>query len=555
MLEKFPTSAGYRAGILFIYVCFVAIYWVTPLYGDDLCFIKDYAAHTGSNELTIRGICDFFVYNWHTENGRIPNLLFVTPFVMAFGRHAGAFILAIFATGMVAETALLSARIVGRPRVAGSHLAFVWAVSTATLSWYNNCFLASHALNYVLPTWMMLWLVRLVILTSEHKISGWRLALTAFFALLCGWMHEGCSAMLLGGLGLWIISRKFRMPASTWIVVAMVAVGFALTMSSPMIWMRVSLENHAVADVAVATPPMATIPLTANPAPVYTRIWNLLWRVMPLLIILGVTAGVSLCFTRGREALTELWQRQYMRIAAFSVVTGIAMWTVLARHNAGVTWFPQAMGLVLFSALAFKFVDGRIPAKALKWATGLTFAAIGAVFVSATAWTSSKNKEFQEIMAEAQASPNGTVFRDLLPRPHAPTLRLLPEEAWRSNMHLFAINSHENKVINVVPAALRDFSAAKGRRINGNAHLMEYKGALIAPYSPLEYDRIDLPCEVPTDYYDYVLAVDGEEGGFPRLTTRYVFTAADGTRWLYLEPVFGLDSSRITGADISATNS
>lgn len=555
MLEKFPTSAGYRAGILFIYVCFVAIYWVTPLYGDDLCFIKDYAAHTGSNELTIRGICDFFVYNWHTENGRIPNLLFVTPFVMAFGRHAGAFILAIFATGMVAETALLSARIVGRPRVAGSHLAFVWAVSTATLSWYNNCFLASHALNYVLPTWMMLWLVRLVILTSEHKISGWQLALTAFFALLCGWMHEGCSAMLLGGLGLWIISRKFRMPASTWIVVAMVAVGFALTMSSPMIWMRVSLENHAVADVAVATPPMPTIPLTANPAPVYTRIWNLLWRVMPLLIILGVTAGVSLCFTRGREALTELWQRQYMRIAAFSVVTGIAMWTVLARHNAGVTWFPQAMGLVLFSALAFKFVDGRIPAKALKWATGLTFAAIGAVFVSATAWTSSKNKEFQEIMAEAQASPNGTVFRDLLPRPHAPTLRLLPEEAWRSNMHLFAINSHENKVINVVPAALRDFSAAKGRRINGNAHLMEYKGALIAPYSPLEYDRIDLPCEVPTDYYDYVLAVDGEEGGFPRLTTRYVFTAADGTRWLYLEPVFGLDSSRITGADISATNS
>lgn len=555
MLEKFPTSAGYRAGILFIYVCFVAIYWVTPLYGDDLCFIKDYAAHTGSNELTIRGICDFFVYNWHTENGRIPNLLFVTPFVMAFGRHAGAFILAIFATGMVAETALLSARIVGRPRVAGSHLAFVWAVSTATLSWYNNCFLASHALNYVLPTWMMLWLVRLVILTSEHKISGWRLALTAFFALLCGWMHEGCSAMLLGGLGLWIISRKFRMPASTWIVVAMVAVGFALTMSSPMIWMRVSLENHAVADVAVATPPMPTIPLTANPAPVYTRIWNLLWRVMPLLIILGVTAGVSLCFTRGREALTELWQRQYMRIAAFSVVTGIAMWTVLARHNAGVTWFPQAMGLVVFSALAFKFVDGRIPAKALKWATGLTFAAIGAVFVSATAWTSSKNKEFQEIMAEAQASPNGTVFRDLLPRPHAPTLRLLPEEAWRSNMHLFAINSHENKVINVVPAALRDFSAAKGRRINGNAHLMEYKGALIAPYSPLEYDRIDLPCEVPTDYYDYVLAVDGEEGGFPRLTTRYVFTAADGTRWLYLEPVFGLDSSRITGADISATNS
>lgn len=555
MLEKFPTSAGYRAGILFIYVCFVAIYWVTPLYGDDLCFIKDYAAHTGSNELTIRGICDFFVYNWHTENGRIPNLLFVTPFVMAFGRHAGAFILAIFATGMVAETALLSARIVGRPRVAGSHLAFVWAVSTATLSWYNNCFLASHALNYVLPTWMMLWLVRLVILTSEHKISGWRLALTAFFALLCGWMHEGCSAMLLGGLGLWIISRKFRMPASTWIVVAMVAVGFALTMSSPMIWMRVSLENHAVADVAVATPPMPTIPLTANPAPVYTRIWNILWRVMPLLIILGVTAGVSLCFTRGREALTELWQRQYMRIAAFSVVTGIAMWTVLARHNAGVTWFPQAMGLVLFSALAFKFVDGRIPAKALKWATGLTFAAIGAVFVSATAWTSSKNKEFQEIMAEAQASPNGTVFRDLLPRPHAPTLRLLPEEAWRSNMHLFAINSHENKVINVVPAALRDFSAAKGRRINGNAHLMEYKGALIAPYSPLEYDRIDLPCEVPTDYYDYVLAVDGEEGGFPRLTTRYVFTAADGTRWLYLEPVFGLDSSRITGADISATNS
>lgn len=555
MLEKFPTSAGYRAGILFIYVCFVAIYWVTPLYGDDLCFIKDYAAHTGSNELTIRGICDFFVYNWHTENGRIPNLLFVTPFVMAFGRHAGAFILAIFATGMVAETALLSARIVGRPRVAGSHLAFVWAVSTATLSWYNNCFLASHALNYVLPTWIMLWLVRLVILTSEHKISGWRLALTAFFALLCGWMHEGCSAMLLGGLGLWIISRKFRMPASTWIVVAMVAVGFALTMSSPMIWMRVSLENHAVADVAVATPPMPTIPLTANPAPVYTRIWNLLWRVMPLLIILGVTAGVSLCFTRGREALTELWQRQYMRIAAFSVVTGIAMWTVLARHNAGVTWFPQAMGLVLFSALAFKFVDGRIPAKALKWATGLTFAAIGAVFVSATAWTSSKNKEFQEIMAEAQASPNGTVFRDLLPRPHAPTLRLLPEEAWRSNMHLFAINSHENKVINVVPAALRDFSAAKGRRINGNAHLMEYKGALIAPYSPLEYDRIDLPCEVPTDYYDYVLAVDGEEGGFPRLTTRYVFTAADGTRWLYLEPVFGLDSSRITGADISATNS
>lgn len=157
-------------------------------------------------------------------------------------------------------------------------------------------------------------------------------------------------------------------------------------------------------------------------------------------------------------------------------------------------------------------------------------------------------------MAEAQASPNGTVFRDLLPRPHTPTLRLLPEEAWRSNMHLFAINSHENKVINVVPAALRDFSAAKARRIRGNADLLVYKGLLIAPYVRLKYDRIELPCEVPTDYFDYVLAFDGEEGGFPRLTTRYVFTAADGTRWLYLEPVFGFDPSRISAADISATN-
>lgn len=554
MLDKFPTSAGYRAGILLIYACFVAIYWVTPLYGDDLCFIKDYAAHIGSNDLTFRGICDFFVYNWHTENGRIPNLLFVTPFVMALGRHAGAFVLAIFATGMVAETALLSARIAGRPRVAGVHLAFVWAVSTAMLSWYNNCFLASHTLNYVLPTWMMLWLVRLVVLTSECKIAGWRLSLTAVFALLCGWMHEGCSAMLLGGFGLWIISRKFRVPAATWIVVAMVVVGFALTMSSPMIWMRVSLENRAVADAVVATPPTPTIPLTANPVPVYTRIWNLLWRVMPLLIILGITSSVSLCFTRGREALKNLWQSQYMRIATFSVITGIAMWTLLARHNAGVTWYPQAMGLVLFSAIAFKLAGGGIQAKALKWTTILTFAAIGMVFVNAAVWISSKNKEFQEIMAEAQASPTGTVFRDLLPRPHTPTLRLLPEEAWRSNMHLFAINSHENKVINVVPAALRDFSAAKGRRINGNAHLVEYKGALIAPYSELKYDRIALPCEVPTDYHDYVLAFDGEESGYPRLTTRYVFTAGDGTRWLYLEPVFGFDSSRVTAADISATN-
>lgn len=397
MLEKFPTSAGYRAGVLLIYVCFVAIYWVTPLYGDDLCFIKDYAAHTGSNGLTIRGVCDFFVYNWHTENGRIPNLLFVTPFVMAFGRHAGALILAIFATGMVAETALLSARIAGRPRVAGVHLAFVWAVSTATLSWYNNCFLASHTLNYVLPTWMMLWLVRLIVLTSECKITGWRFALTAVFALLCGWMHEGCSAMLLGGLGLWIISRKFRVPASTWIVVAMVVVGFALTMSSPMIWMRVSLESRALADAAVATPPTPTIPFTTNPVPVYTRIWNLLWRVMPLLIILGVTAGVSLCFTRGREALTELWKRQYTRISAFAVITGIAMWTLLARHNAGVTWYPQAMGLVLFSALAFKLADGRIPTKALKWATALTFVAIGAVFVNARHGLRVRTRSFRKL--------------------------------------------------------------------------------------------------------------------------------------------------------------
>lgn len=554
MLEKFPTSAGYRAGILIIYVCFVAIYWVTPLYGDDLCFIKDYAAHTGSDRLTFRGVCDFFVYNWHTENGRIPNLLFVTPFVMAFGRHAGALILAIFATGMTAETALLSARIAGRKRVSAAHLAFVWAVSTATLSWFNNCFLASHTLNYILPTWMMLWFVRLVILTSERRLRGWRLALTAAFAILCGWMHEGCSAMLLGGLGLWIVSRKFRVPAATWLVVAMFLVGFALTMSSPMIWMRVSLENRALAEAAVATPPAATMPLTSNPVPVYERIWRLIWRVMPLIVILAAFVAASLCFRGGREAMKALWQKPYMRIAAFSMLTGLAMWTVLARHNAGVTWYPQAMGLVIFSSLAFRLAGGRIPAKALHWATALTFVAVGAVFANATVWISGKNKEFQEIMAEAQASPTGTVFRDLLPEPPTPTLRLLPEEAWRSNMHLFAINSHETKVINAVPAALRGFSPARARHIRGNAGLMEYEGLLIAPYSRLRYDRIELPCEVPTDNFDYVLAFDGVEGGYPHLTSRYVFTATDGTRWLYLEPVFGFDPSRVTAADISATN-
>lgn len=554
MLEKFPTSAGYRAGILLIYGCFVAIYWVTPLYGDDLCFIKDYAAHTGSSQLTFRGVCDFFVYNWHTENDRLPNLLFVTPFVMAFGRLAGAFILAIFATGMVAETALLSARIAGRPRVSAAHLAFVWAVSTATISWFNNCFLASHTLNYILPTWMMLWFVRLVILTSERRLVGWRLALTAVFAILCGWMHEGCSAMLLGGLGLWIISRKFRVPAATWLVVATFFIGFVLTMSSPMIWMRVSLENRALVEASAATPPVATIPLTSNPVPAHLRIWRLLWRVMPLLIFLAASTGVALCFRRGRDAVKVLWQNPYTRIAAFSVLTGVAMWTVLARHNPGVTWYPQALGLVLFSSLAFRLAGGRIPAKVLKPATVLTFVAIGTVFVNATVWMSKKNIEFQEIMAEAQASPTGTVFRDLLPKPHTPTLRLLPEEAWRSNMHLFAINSHETKVINAVPAALRDFSPAKARHLPGNASLMTYKGMIVAPYSKLKYDRIELPCEVPTDYFDYILAFDGDEGGFPQLTTRYVFTATDGTRWLYLEPVFGFDPSRVIAADISPTN-
>lgn len=426
MLEKFPTSAGYRAGILLIYVCFVAIYWVTPLYGDDLCFIKDYAAHTGSSQLTFPGVCDFFVYNWHTENGRLPNLLFVTPFVMAFGRLAGAFILAIFATGMVAETALLSARVAGRPRVSAAHLAFVWAVSTATISWFNNCFLASHTLNYILPTWMMLWFVRLVILTSERRLVGWRLVLTAVFAILCGWMHEGCSAMLLGGLGLWIISQKFRVPAATWLVVAMLFVGFALTMSSPMIWMRVSLENRALLEASAATPPVATIPLTSNPVPAHLRIGRLLWRVMPLLIFLVASTGVALCFRRGREAVKSLWQKPYTRIATFSVLTGVAMWTVLARHNPGVTWYPQALGLVLFSSLAFRLAGGRIPAKVLKPAVVLAFVAIGTVFVNATMWMSKKNIEFQEIMAEAQASPNGTVFRDLLPWPHTPLFGCSP---------------------------------------------------------------------------------------------------------------------------------
>ena len=269
---------------------------------------------------------------------------------------------------------------------------------------------------------------------------------------------------------------------------------------------------------------------------------------MPLLIFLAASTGVALCFRRGRDAVKVLWQNPYTRIAAFSVLTGVAMWTVLARHNPGVTWYPQALGLVLFSSLAFRLAGGRIPA------TVLTFVAIGTVFVNATVWMSKKNIEFQEIMAEAQASPTGTVFRDLLPKPHTPTLRLLPEEAWRSNMHLFAINSHEIKVINAVPAALRDFSPAKARHLPGNASLMTYKGMIVAPYSKLKYDRIELPCEVPTDYFDYILAFDGDEGGFPQLTTRYVFTATDGTRWLYLEPVFGFDPSRVIAADISPTN-
>lgn len=546
-------TGGYIVAIVLIFVCYAAMYYFTPVYGDDLCFFKDYIQQTGLDHLTPGGISRFFVFLWHTENGRLPNLLLMGIYAMALNKLSAAILMGALATGMTHLLTRAALRITEIGIADVFHIAVVWILSTLGLSWWSNMFTGALATNYILPTLMDVWLILLIVDSFCRRYSHLQCVLLMVYAVLCGWMHEGASAVVLGGIGVWILAKRFRMPAIVWGILVAFGVGFALTLSSPMIWVRFALEHQQLGASDVATSPLSAsvaapvLELTANPTPLVWRVVQLVAEMIPLPAALVILLVLLCLWRKGRRVLSALAKSDLAIICSAAMLVGLCMWTVLARHNAGVTWFPQCFALILLSSIIFRLVAGWRRCRnfvAILLLTGTT-----AGFGRAVAATADINKEYDAIVAKAQSSPSGTVFYDFPERPYFSALRLPPSQIWRCDMHIFAINYYRNKVINVVPAALRGFSAEKARPLDGNAGVLEFEGLLVAPDENLVYERFDMPCEVPSDYADYVFAAKGVKSGYPILVKRYKFVAADSGRWLYLEPTSAVDARLLGTAD------
>ncbi len=464
MAQKFENYSGLPAHAVLAAVAvsfFLLALW-TPLMQDDLVFMAQSADLSRVGEPGGAAAFSWDAWLGHVRlmyvenNGRLANIL----------APLGAWLLPQWLRALL--IGLCSAWIFA---VAGRMafgrwdnwrgLAAMWAVSLAAWPWRDRLMFWDYALNYLSASALLL---PFLYLFCKRRPTGRFVALGALCGFFGAWMHDGSALCMAASVGTLAILRRLRLSRGEWAMAAALVLGTAAALASPGEWQRASGE--------------------VGSSSLLRNLWVSL-RIEPLVSVLaGSAAALPLLPTEQRKKLLGAWR-------AGGLLPGCAL----------MAFYSFAMSLLLDPSGRYGWQAGVFAAVALfglwrgvflKASRGvMNFAALSmacaaaAVMASAISFQHRLWVENGEILAEAEVSETGTVFRDVLSRADEPllALRLPASEVWRNSFQMACANasrSPRGKMVAVVPEALRGFDVDSLRLLGGNAGVGEYRGYIIS---------------------------------------------------------------------------
>lgn len=503
-------SAWIALGI--IYLCFLAMYLLTPMMGDDLWFYKDYVAQAGTAGLTPDGYAKAAHYIWETDMVRIPNFLLLAM-VAGLGNGWMRILLALFPTALIGIICNLSATISGARSVSFPSVAITWLLLIAFIPWWSNMFTGAMTLNYFATACLIFPLIAITTRTADKNITATRAIFLTLYAFVCGMMHEGATLCVGFGLSVWVCLRRFKIKPHVWLVALGMAGALLLILTTPILSQRVDTDSHSFSINLRAAAYLAPYPIITVLA------WLIMWRT-----------------ERTRSRALELIRNPIIVVCIFACAGGLTMWLFLAQGNPGTTIFPKLMMVVILSTIASNCLTGGVLRTQTRILSYITFIGLVALFTTTSIEQKQVLTDYERTMKSLAESPTGTVFSDITEYASEAPFRLLSPNPFRRQVHVLAMNQYSQRPLNVVPQALENFKHTDAQKIPGNAGLLLYRGILISPDEHLVLQLKELPCEVPMDYATYTFTTPNRPDKFRLGFRRFKFTAKDGTKWLYLCP-------------------
>lgn len=424
--------------------------WVAPQV-DDLTFMGVYRGHNGwSDTPSWQALCDFVAEIRQNDNGRLPNIL-APVFLLWWPRWVWCVVFGASAAAIYAFIERLSS---SGSRPSWRWLGAAWLAGMAVLPWRDYIYVTDFSLNYVLTSAVALaWLMCAF---SWRCSAGW-CVLLAFFT---GLMHEGFALPLIGGICIWALVNKCRLPGRLWLSLLAMAVGVAVLLTADGVWARAGRELGWL-----------TAPQMAKSIAVYT----------PIVVFLASWA-VFMAFVKAwRSRLCEALGSPLFVVCAFASLVSLVMMIMLRAtpHNA---WGAQL----------FAFVDILWLLRRGKWQLTAPVAATAiAAAIAVTAcslwWQHRFYVQHLEICRLMEASPAGTIFYDIIEPQSMPSVLTFsqPTKAtWVDPLHYAFLNRQQRpdgRLRMVVPTALRSWRPGMGRPLAGNARAFAYNGCLVTP--------------------------------------------------------------------------
>lgn len=509
--------------------------YLTPFQYDDLAFLGGYMSYTGgSTSFDMGAYVDMCREIRNFDNGRLANILDLLV-VLCIPKWLFAVITGVVTAGMFYFLTLFVTRQHASIRHVSPFgtLAVIWAVSMVAFPWRNNILVPDYALNYLYATFVNLWFIDALSSSLHANRSQWAYIPYCLLALIAGAFHEGFSAPIAAGLAIYAATKRFRMPASWWMLCIVYAIGAVFAMSSPGIWLRAGRE--------LGYTPSAT------------------W--IQTLLFITPLASLALLLLILAAAIPSLRHRMHIPsrsmtycICVVAMVVSTAMCFILpAKPRNG--WLPEVMAIVAVAPAAISLLPGGFDRHAaVKTLYALIFAATCLFMANVLRWQYFFYKQDATIHALIEQSTDGTVYYDVFPPEEMPkTVLFQPIQAtWIHSFQIISVNNCDTtqRLIAVVPTALRNLRLSDAKPVSRDSGIYAFRNILLGIGHSTAMPQHDASSANGQRNVTGTLRIGTSSGErHTAFTDGFRFISAEGDTLFYLRPAI----SKIHGDIVSAS--
>lgn len=473
------TPVFHKAAILYltaVSILYILMIWFTPLQCDDLVFRAAFRQSTDGT-FSIRSFFEFWKTVRLTDNGRLSNML--SPWVSASAVNKDIYAVAtgLAATGVVVMISYFSFGI----KYCGSlwRLALIWVSVMALLPWRNGLFIVAFSLNYIWAALLTLGFIAVALKLKRSPGNILTLFICVLLAVIAGGWHEGFAFTTLFGFICMAAVRKFRLPASLWIIGVVYASSAFLFFLSPGSFLR--------AGAAMGNSGMVSVT-------------HFISDYAPILILFALIM-VKSCWPKGRKDLLKTCLTDRFVVFIGIAVSGLLLGVTMSGESRGAFWPDIAAIVCIYQILSNVAVAPNV-LKYIKVPAVVSSAVFFGVFISAIVWQYRYMVESEQIMKDIEESASGTVFYDIMKPSDLPlyTFKYPSQSTWVEQFQYRVLREDTGKpFVAVVPTSLRNVYLEDAQDLDSDQGIKRYGSSLIAPYD-LETATDKYPAIIPLDY-------------------------------------------------------